>query len=69
MFQKRLKLAVHVGSGSKDLESDGCLKALALKVPFAYMYMYISIHMRKNVCCRPAVHVHKYVLVVCLEAG
>lgn len=67
MFQKRLKLAVNVGSSSKDLESDGCLKASALKVPFAYMY--ISIHMRKNVCCRPAVHVHKYVLVVCLEAG
>eukprot|EP00731_Ephydatia_muelleri_P022016 Em0014g607a len=32
VFQKRLKLAVHVENNSEDSEGDGCLKTLAMKI-------------------------------------
>ena len=37
VFQKRLKLAVHVEARLKDTESGGCLKTLALKVTYKCM--------------------------------
>lgn len=44
VFQKRLKLAVHVENNSEDSEGDGCLKTLAMKVTMqCIMYGHIQV--------------------------